>query len=187
MPLIATAICSLSIRNTPAEIAYILKHSGARLIFCDSEYKDLLGTVGNSVPFAEVIISHDSGGRDNSDPYEHFLGGGHRRWAEAEQRASSERRSGGQPKRGWELIEHPADENAPAALCYTSGTTGKPKGVLTTHRGAYLAAISNAFEAGLGADSVYLWVLPAFHACGWTFVSCSGILRGRSAACMLIA
>lgn len=50
-----------------------------------------------------------------------------------------------------------------------SGTTGKPKGVLTSHRGSYLAAVSNAFESQLAADSVYLWVLPAFHAAGWTY------------------
>ncbi|PWN41955.1 acetyl-CoA synthetase-like protein [Ceraceosorus guamensis] len=160
-------ITPINIRNTPAEIAYILKHSGSRLIFCDSEYQHLLRSNESSSPSAQIIISNDSGGRDDSDPYEHFLDAGHRIWAEAEQ--AGEKSSMGQLKRGWELIDHPANENAPAALCYTSGTTGRPKGVLTTHRGAYLAAISNAFEAGLGAESVYLWVLPAFHACGWTF------------------
>jgi acyl-CoA synthetase (AMP-forming)/AMP-acid ligase II len=51
------------------------------------------------------------------------------------------------------------------------GTTGKPKGVITTHRGSFLGAVSNAFEAGLGPTSVYAALLPYFHACGWTFVS----------------
>lgn len=42
--------------------------------------------------------------------------------------------------------------------------------MLTTHRGSYLAAIANAYESRLDSKSVYLWVLPAFHACGWTYV-----------------
>ena len=59
------------------------------------------------------------------------------------------------------------------ALAYTSGTTGRPKGVEYTHRGAYLAALGNVVESGLsfhdGERARYLWTLPLFHAVGWTF------------------
>ena len=63
----------------------------------------------------------------------------------------------------------PSDEWAPISLCYTSGTTGKPKGVVYHHRGAHLNALSNALLFGLRPESVYLWTLPMFHCNGWTF------------------
>ena len=50
---------------------------------------------------------------------------------------------------------------------YTSGTTGQPKGVLCTHRGAYLNAMGQIVEIGLDRDSVFLWTLPMFHCNGW--------------------
>ena len=61
-----------------------------------------------------------------------------------------------------------ADEWAPICLLYTSGTTGNPKGVVYSHRGAHLGALGNAFMAQLDQHSVYLWTLPMFHCSGWT-------------------
>jgi len=55
------------------------------------------------------------------------------------------------------------------AIDYTSGTTGRPKGVMYHHRGAYLNALAMVVEAGLDADSRYLWTLPMFHCNGWCF------------------
>ena len=54
------------------------------------------------------------------------------------------------------------------AVNYTSGTTGRPKGVVYTHRGAYLNAVSVALEFQLSADSWLLWTLPMFHCNGWS-------------------
>ncbi|NIH72121.1 fatty-acyl-CoA synthase [Auritidibacter ignavus] len=59
-------------------------------------------------------------------------------------------------------------EDDPIALNYTSGTTGPPKGVVYTHRGAYLAALSAAYHYGYDATTRYLWTLPMFHCNGWT-------------------
>ncbi|THG99460.1 hypothetical protein EW026_g2887 [Hermanssonia centrifuga] len=111
-----------------------------------NEYRILLANA--KVP---VIVSNDTG-RDGC-PYEDFLSKG---------RVFSQ-------ERGWAGLDLEPDEDASAALCYTSGTTGRPKGVLTTLRGSYLAAIANAYETEMRADSVYLWILPMFHACGWTY------------------
>lgn len=63
-------------------------------------------------------------------------------------------RAGESARRGWELIMAVDDEEAGCSLCYTSGTTGRPKGVLTSYRGSYLAAVANAFEARITTDSV---------------------------------
>jgi len=116
-----------------------------------------------------VIISNDTGGKKgiDADPYEKFLQGGRDIWNRIEEQ--ERQKWGNKARKGWELIEIVSDENEACALCYTSGTTGKPKGVLTTHRGSYLAALANAFESQLDSNSVYLWVLPAFHAAGWTY------------------
>ena len=60
-------------------------------------------------------------------------------------------------------------EDDTISINYTSGTTGRPKGVMYTHRGAYLNALSEAAHARLGPRSVYLWTLPMFHCNGWCF------------------
>ena len=64
---------------------------------------------------------------------------------------------------------HPADEWDAISLCYTSGTTGNPKGVVYHHRGAFLNAMGNALVFGLNSRSSYLWTLPMFHCNGWTY------------------
>ena len=60
-------------------------------------------------------------------------------------------------------------EDDTISLNYTSGTTGKPKGVMYTFRGAYLNALAEIFHANLRPESVYLWTLPMFHCNGWCF------------------
>jgi fatty-acyl-CoA synthase len=60
------------------------------------------------------------------------------------------------------------DEEETIAIDYTSGTTGRPKGVMYTYRGVYLNALSQVIEAQMSGESVYLWTLPMFHCNGWT-------------------
>jgi fatty-acyl-CoA synthase len=65
-------------------------------------------------------------------------------------------------------MEFPADEDSMIAVNYTSGTTGRPKGVVYTHRGAYLNAVSIALEFEMSPSSWHLWTLPMFHCNGWS-------------------
>ncbi len=171
IPAAGGIITPINIRNTPKEVAYVLEHSGSTIILADHEFKHLVPE--NPGPGITVVISKDSGGQEADDAYEQFLDRGWVEWQRAEKAQIDQHRQSSkptaEPKTGWKLIDAPQDEEQPIALCYTSGTTGRPKGVLTNHRGAYLAAVANAFEANITQDSVYLWVLPMFHACGWTF------------------
>ncbi|MEO8371848.1 MAG: AMP-binding protein [Candidatus Solibacter sp.] len=71
------------------------------------------------------------------------------------------------------------DENACIAINYTSGTTGFPKGVMFSHRGAWTNAIGEITEHGLNQRSVYLWTLPMFHCNGWCFTWAVTAVGGR--------
>src|SRR3712207_5297476 len=93
----------------------------------------------------EVVRIDDTG--KSGDPYEDYLAEGS---AEA------------QPS----VLE---DEEETIAINYTSGTTGKPKGVMYSHRGAYLNALGVALALNMNSDSVFLWILPMFHCCGWCY------------------
>ncbi len=63
----------------------------------------------------------------------------------------------------------PDDERSLLSINYTSGTTGRPKGVMYHHRGAYLQALAMLGHTGLSATAVHLWTLPMFHCNGWCF------------------
>jgi len=143
VPAAGGILVPVNTRLNTEEIAYILEHSGARFLFADSKMKPLIDTVDLSR--LKVIEVKDTGLED--DPYEIFLSG-----------------SSAEPVEN--LLE---DEEEPISLNYTSGTTGRPKGVIYTHRGAYLNALGEAIETRLCPESVYLWTLPMFHCNGWCF------------------
>jgi fatty-acyl-CoA synthase len=140
VPASGAVLVAINTRLARDEVAYILEHSGARLVFCDCELADLVEGVG-----VETVRIDDTGAP--GDPYEDFL-------------------ATGSPER----FEHPlADEEQTISVNYTSGTTGRPKGVMYTHRGAYLNALMEALESHLRPESVQLWVVPMFHCNGWCF------------------
>jgi fatty-acyl-CoA synthase len=133
----------LNIRQSPGEVARLLEHAEPTVILADAEFEHLLSAFDASS--AEVIRIDETGAPD--DPYEALVASG----------------SPEGPLYG------PRDEEDPLAINYTSGTTGAPKGVLYTHRGAYLNALANAIEAGVTPDSRLLLVAPLFHCNGWCY------------------
>ncbi|RIK38308.1 MAG: acyl-CoA synthetase [Chloroflexi bacterium] len=143
VPAAGGILTALNTRISTPEIGYILEHSGAPFLFVDHELEPML--TGLDLSGLTVVRIADTGLPD--DPYEEFL-------------------AAGSPDAVASWLE---DEYEPLALNYTSGTTGRPKGVLYHYRGAYLNALGEVIEAGLSRDSVYLWTLPMFHCNGWCF------------------
>ncbi len=137
------ALVAVNYRLSAAEVAQILDHSGARLVLVDRELEHLVEGVGRDR--LGVVRVDDTG--EPGDPYEDLL-------------------AGGSPEPLESML---ADEEETIAIDYTSGTTGQPKGVMYSHRGAYLNAVSGALMAGLRPDSAFLWTLPMFHCNGWCF------------------
>jgi len=141
VPLSGCVLVAINTRLSKGEVGYILEHSGARVVFYDADLEGLLAEAGG----IERVRVEDTGGPE--DPYEEYL-------------------SAGSPEPLQQVLE---DEEETISINYTSGTTGRPKGVMYTHRGAYLCALGNAIETGMGYDTRYLWTLPMFHCNGWTF------------------
>jgi acyl-CoA synthetase (AMP-forming)/AMP-acid ligase II len=142
VPAAGGVLVPLNVRLSAEEIRYILEHSGARFLFVDAE---LLHLVEDAPEGLELVRVDDTGAP--GDPYEDFL-------LEADPEGVE----------SWL-----ADEEEPISINYTSGTTGRPKGVVCTYRGAYLNALGEFVGVGLGGHPVYLWTLPMFHCNGWCF------------------
>jgi fatty-acyl-CoA synthase len=143
IPAAGGILVAINTRLNSREIGFILKHSGAKHLFFDAELESLVASL-DLEGLLKVRID-DTGLPE--DPYERFL-------------------TGGSPQRPPSWLE---EEEEDIAINYTSGTTGNPKGVVSTHRGAYLSALAEVITTGLNSSSVYLWTLPMFHCNGWSF------------------
>src|SRR6202042_3231000 len=143
VPAAGGILVAVNNRLSAAEIGYILQHSGARYLLLDTALE--AQTKPADLSGVTVIRVDDTGAPE--DAYEEFL-------------------ASGSPERPASWLE---DEEETISVNYTSGTTGRPKGVQYTYRGAYLNALNEVIVAGLDNDSAYLWTLPMFHCNGWCF------------------
>ncbi|GAA98030.1 uncharacterized protein L969DRAFT_81677 [Mixia osmundae IAM 14324] len=145
VPAARAIVSPINIRLAKDDVDYILEFSGAKLVVVDHQFAHLVE--GTS---AKVVVCKGEAG----DAFETMLARG---------------REISLKQRGWQGLELEADEHRSISLNWTSGTSGRPKGVLTSLRSTYLAALSNAHETNLRPESSYLWTLPQFHCSGWKF------------------
>ncbi len=157
VPAAGGILVAINTRLNESEVRAILDDCTPRVILVDHELEALVPR--DSGRSARVVTIADTG--ESGDPYEAFLAEG----------------SLG------EIESWLADEEEPIAINYTSGTTGGPKGVVYTHRGAYLNALANVIELGLGPDTVFLLVVPMFHCNGWCF-PWSSVAVGATQVCL---
>jgi len=139
VPGCGAALVALNIRQSEAELLTLLEHSGASVLVATHEFEETARRLGTAAAIPVLV----AGSAESS--YEQGL-------------AASDEHS-------WEV----SDERSLLAINYTSGTTGRPKGVMYHHRGAYLQSLAMAYHASLGPRSSYLWTLPMFHCNGWCF------------------
>ncbi|KAK4179618.1 hypothetical protein QBC36DRAFT_322145 [Triangularia setosa] len=165
-------IVPVNYRLKPDDITYIFDFAEVDCIVVDKEYEDLLKAFTDSHPGVKIIVDLDTDATEGvlSGPFDEAVLEG----------LILDRTTG---SKGWsDLISATvADEDSTIAIPFTSGTTSRPKGVIYTHRGAYLATMANIVESGLNLPDgrcKYLWTLPMFHAVGWTFPWAITAVRG---------
>jgi fatty-acyl-CoA synthase len=150
VPLIPAVLVAINTRLSGPEIEYILDHSGASILVVDSALFPVIADHLEGRPdLREVVVSHDPASR--ADPVD-----GHTAFEDFIARGSLE-----------PLAFTVDDEERTISINYTSGTTGRPKGVMYSHRGGYLNAIAELIHSNHVPESVYLWTLPMFHCNGW--------------------
>jgi fatty-acyl-CoA synthase len=151
VPLAGGVLVPINVRFTAGEIAYILNHSGSKILFADSDFsaavRPILGNLNSLKKVIDILDGRSAANPIGDMEYEEFL-------------------TTGSPKQVPSQLE---DEEELLGLNYTSGTTGKPKGVMIIHRGAYLNSISQLLEGRADSAVKYLWTLPMFHCNGWCY------------------
>lgn len=165
-------IVPVNYRLKQEDIAYIFDFAEVDVIIADAEFVHLLDLYKKDHASTPVIIDNDTDATEGelSGPFDDVVLEG--------LNYDSENGS-----KGWAGLPQVVNEDDMLAIPFTSGTTSKPKGVVYTHRGAYLAALANVVESGLNYHKgrcKYLWTLPMFHAIGWTFPWSIVAVRGTN-------
>lgn len=160
VPSMGAVLHTLNIRLSPVDLEYIINHAADKVIFIDEDLLPLLEPLKGRIPTVEKIIvcRYGDGGEssyDNQEDYEDFI-------------------------RGKDTVFHwpEIDETSPMGLCYTSGTTGKPKGVMYTNRSTYLHTLTESLTDSIGLSSLdsLCGIVPMFHAMGWGLPFCASML-----------
>jgi fatty-acyl-CoA synthase len=157
VPMLGAVLNAMNTRLDPPTIGFMLDHAETKLFVVDREFAPLAQAALTSSANQPPMIDHD----DPAFPHPAFAS------------------DGKQPTQTYEALvatgdtafqgRRPDDEWDAITLNYTSGTTGDPKGVVYSHRGAYLMCFANTLAGSIAPHPVYLWTLPMFHCNGWCF------------------
>jgi fatty-acyl-CoA synthase len=150
VPQIGGVVVPINYRLTADDFAYILTHSGAKVVCAAPEYLEAIDGIRDRLPNVESFVALE-GSREGWLGYEHEIANAAPPGAPAVFERASIRET--------DLL----------AINYTSGTTARPKGVMITHRNAWMNAVGTLVHVHMTPADRYLWTLPMFHANGWTF------------------
>src|ERR1700730_15943006 len=146
VPQIGAVLVPVNYRLTPVDFVYLINHSGARVVCAHSDYLAAIYTIRSQLPRVEHFVA---------------LEGSHAGWLDYESLLADGAADFARP-----MIQ----EGDLLTINYTSGTTSRPKGVMITHRNAYMNTVGTLVHEQMTCADRYLWTLPMFHANGWTFV-----------------
>jgi len=163
---IGAVLLQMNLRLHPEEISYIVNHSGAKVIFVDESLLPIAEAIAPKIKVKKYVIMTDGNLPESKLPeiysYEELL-------------------SKAKDSYDFPMI----DEKSAYSACYTSGTTGKPKGVYYSHRAIVLHSLACTLYLRLSPDDVYMQLVPMFHAQGWgfffsaTLAGCKLVFPGR--------
>ncbi len=159
VPQIGAVLVPVNFRLLPEEFQYIINHSGAKVVCAHADFIGAVDGIRNNVPGVEHFVALEGSG-DGWLDYETLL--------EAQEP---------------DFVEPEIDENDLLTINYTSGTTARPKGVMITHRNAYMNIMGILAHHHLTPGDRYLWTLPMFHVNGWTFTWLN-TARGMAHICL---
>src|SRR6266498_712967 len=146
VPQIGAVLVPLNYRLTADDFAYLIQHSGARVVCADIDYLERVDDIRSKIPDVSAFVA---------------LSGSKPGWLDYETLIAASPKKFGRPT----ILETDL-----LTINYTSGTTSKPKGVMITHRNAYINIVGTLLHHPMTLTDRYLWTLPMFHANGWTFV-----------------
>lgn len=165
VPACGAVLNTINTRLEADTVGYIFEHAGAKLLLCDTASLPLaeaaIAQMTTQAPQIIEVVDHGFTASGRYETYEDML-------------------ATGDPDFQWLM---PEDEWESLAINYTSGTTGRPKGVVTHHRGAYLATTANAIGWRMQLFPVYLTIVPLFHCNGWCHAWMIPMLGGTVVCC----
>src|ERR1051326_2219877 len=160
VPQIGAVVVPINYRLTPEDFAYIINHSGAKVVCAHSDYIEAVDSIRGKLTNVEHFVALEDAGIKTAATSRDSDIGGTSAWVLYEAAIASSVAEFKRPE---------IAENDLISINYTSGTTSKPKGVMITHRNAYMNVVGTLVHVPITVVDRYLWTLPMFHANGWTF------------------
>jgi fatty-acyl-CoA synthase len=151
VPQIGAVLVPINYRLIADDFAYIIGHSGAKVICAHSDYLEVVERIRHELPEVKHVVALEG----LTDALREAG------WLDYESILANAPETFSRP---------PIAEDDLLTINYTSGTTSRPKGVMITHRNAYMNVVGTLIHISMSPADRYLWTLPMFHANGWTFV-----------------